>query len=37
MGVRINSLVKDFPFIYLCEGGEWYDNFVYLFYDKTKN
>ena len=36
MGVRINSLVKDFPFIYLCDGREWYDNFVYLFYDKNE-
>ena len=36
MGVRINSLVKDFPFVYICDGREWYDNFVYLFYDKNE-
>ena len=36
MGVRINSLVKDFPFVYVCDGREWYDNFVYLFYDKKE-
>ena len=36
MGVRINSLVKDFPFVYVCDGREWYDNFVYLFYDKNE-
>ena len=36
MCVRINSLVKDFPFVYLCDGREWYDNFVYLFYDKNE-
>ena len=28
------SLVENFPFIYLCEGREEYDNFVYLYYDK---
>lgn len=32
----INSLVKDFPFVYLCDGREEYDNFVYLFYDKNE-
>ena len=32
----VNSLVKDFPFVYLCEGREEYDNFVYLFYDKNE-
>lgn len=31
-----NSLVKDFPFVYLCDGREEYDNFVYLFYDKNE-
>ena len=36
MDVRINSLVKDFPFVYICDGREWYDNFVYLFYDKNE-
>lgn len=32
----INSLVKDLPFVYLCDGREEYDNFVYLFYDKKE-
>ena len=32
----VNSLVKDFPFVYLCDGRELYDNFVYLFYDKNE-
>ena len=32
----VNSLVKDFPFVYLCDGREEYDNFVYLFYDKNE-
>ena len=32
----INSLVKDFPFVYLCDGREEYDNYVYLFYDKNE-
>ena len=32
----VNSLVKDFPFVYLCAGRELYDNFVYLFYDKNE-
>ena len=32
----INSLGKDFPFVYLCDGRELYDNFVYLFYDKNE-
>ena len=35
MGVRINNLVKDFPFVYICDGREECDNFVYLFYDKS--
>lgn len=36
MGVRINNLVKDFPFVYICDGREECDNFVYLFYDKKE-
>ena len=32
----MNDLVKNFPFVYLCEGREEYDNFVYLFYDKKE-
>lgn len=32
----MNNLVKDFPFVYLCDGKEEYDNFVYLFYDKRE-
>ena len=32
----INSLVKDFPFVYLCDGIVEHDNFVYLFYDKNE-
>ena len=32
----INSLVKDFPFVYLCDGIEEHDNLVYLFYDKKE-
>ena len=33
--MRINNLVKDFPFVYICDGREECDNFVYLFYDKS--
>ena len=36
MGVHINRLVKSYPFVYFWEGGEWCDNFVYLFYDKNE-
>ena len=36
MGVHINSLVKSYPFVYLCDGREEYDNYVYLFYDKNE-
>ena len=32
----INNLVKDFPFVYLCDGIEEHDNLVYLFYDKNE-
>ena len=32
----INNLVKDFPFVYLCDGIVEHDNFVYLFYDKNE-
>ena len=32
----MNNLVKNFPFIYLCDGRMEYDNFVYLFYDKKE-
>ena len=32
----INSLVKNFPFVYLCDGKAEYDNYVYLFYDKNE-
>ena len=32
----VNSLVKDFPFVYVFDGREWYDNFLYLFYDKKE-
>ena len=32
----INSLVKDFHFVYLCDGIEEHDNLVYLFYDKNE-
>ena len=30
------SSVENFPCIYLCDGREEYDNFVYLFYDKKE-
>ena len=30
------SLVENFPFVYLCDGREEYDNFVYLYYDKKE-
>ena len=36
MGVHINRLVKSYPFVYLYDGREWCDNFVYLFYDKNE-
>ena len=36
MGVSVNSLVKNFPFVYLCDGIEEHDNLVYLFYDKNE-
>ena len=36
MVVRINNLVKDFPFVYVCDGRELYDDFLYLFYDKKE-
>ena len=36
MGVSVNSLVKNFPFVYLCDGKVEYDNYVYLFYDKNE-
>lgn len=36
MGVHINKLVKSYPFVYLCDGREWCDNYVYLFYDKNE-
>lgn len=36
MGVRIDNLAKDFPFVYICDGREECDNFVYLFYDKKE-
>ena len=36
MGVSVNSLVKNFPFIYLCDGKMEYDDYVYLFYDKNE-
>ena len=32
----INSLVKDLPFVYLCDGKAEYDDYVYLFYDKNE-
>ena len=36
MVVSVNSLVKNFPFVYLCDGKAEYDNYVYLFYDKNE-
>ena len=36
MGVNVNSLVKNFPFVYLCDGKVEYDDYVYLFYDKNE-
>ena len=36
MGVSVNSLVKNFPFVYLCGGKVEYDDYVYLFYDKNE-
>ena len=36
MGVGVNSLVKNFPFVYLCDGKAEYDDYVYLFYDKKE-
>ena len=36
MGVSVNSLVKNFPFVYLCDGKVEYDDYVYLFYDKNE-
>ena len=32
----VNSLVKNFPFVYLCDGKAEYDDYVYLFYDKNE-
>ena len=32
----MNNLVKNFPFVYLCESREYYDNFVCLYYDKKE-
>ena len=34
--MTINSLVKNFPFVYLCDGKSEYDDYVYLFYDKNE-
>ena len=34
--MSVNSLVKNFPFVYLCDGKVEYDNYVYLFYDKNE-
>ena len=36
MRVSVNSLVKNFPFVYLCDGKVEYDDYVYLFYDKNE-
>ena len=36
MGVSVNSLIKNFPFVYLCDGKAEYDDYVYLFYDKNE-
>ena len=36
MGVSINSSVKNFPFVYLWDGKEEYDDYVYLYYDKKE-
>ena len=36
MGVSVNSLVKNFSFVYLCDGKAEYDDYVYLFYDKNE-
>ena len=36
MGMSVNSLVKNFPFVYLCDGKMEYDDYVYLFYDKNE-
>ena len=36
MRVSVNSLVKNFPFVYLCDGKMEYDDYVYLFYDKNE-
>ena len=32
----MKDLVKNFPFVYLCDGKAEYDNFVSLFYDKKE-
>ena len=34
--MSVNSLVKNFPFVYLCDGKVEYDDYVYLFYDKNE-
>ena len=36
MWMTINSSVKNFPFVYVCDGKVEYDNYVYLFYDKKE-
>ena len=36
MGVSVNNLVKNFPFVYLYDGKVEYDDYVYLFYDKNE-
>ena len=32
----MDNLVKNFPFVYLCDGKAEYDDYVYLFYDKNE-
>lgn len=36
MEVSINSLVKNFPFVYVWDGKVEYDNYVCLYYDKKE-
>lgn len=36
MNVSIDSSVKNFPFVYVWDGKEEYDNYVCLYYDKKE-
>lgn len=36
MEVSIDSSVKNFPFVYVWDGKQEYDDYVYLYYDKKE-